>query len=67
MNGVCLRGEPRAAVCTAGAHCCRRLLPTALPQLLHKGGADVPEWFEAGRVYLDRNPNVNFGEQTDAA
>ena len=32
------------------------------PQLLHKGGADVPEWFEAGRVYLDRNPNVNFGE-----
>lgn len=34
----------------------------ALPQLLHKGGADVPEWFEAGRVYLDRNPNVNFGE-----
>jgi light-harvesting complex I chlorophyll a/b binding protein 5 len=32
-----------------------------LTSLLHKGGADVPEWYEAGRVYLDRNPNVSFG------
>lgn len=33
----------------------------APPQLLHAGGADVPEWFEAGKVYLERNPNVSFG------
>ena len=31
-----------------------------LTSLLHAGGADVPEWYEAGRVYLDRNPNVSF-------
>lgn len=29
--------------------------------ILHSTGSDTPEWYEAGRVYLDRNPNVSFG------
>jgi light-harvesting complex I chlorophyll a/b binding protein 5 len=32
-----------------------------LTSLLHTGGANVPEWYEAGKVYLERNPNVSFG------
>ena len=30
-------------------------------QLAHKSGADIPEWFDAGKVFLERNPNINFG------
>lgn len=29
--------------------------------LAHASGADIPEWYEAGKVYLDRHPEVSFG------
>ena len=27
----------------------------------HSGGSDIPEWYEAGKVYMERNPDVSFG------
>ena len=29
--------------------------------LAHHGGADIPEWFNAGKVYMDTHPEVSFG------
>lgn len=29
--------------------------------LAHAAGQDIPEWFDAGKVYLERNPDVSFG------
>jgi hypothetical protein len=29
--------------------------------LAHHAGVDIPEWFEAGKVYMERNPEVSFG------
>ncbi|KAI8104487.1 hypothetical protein M9434_003042 [Picochlorum sp. BPE23] len=43
-----------------------RLAMTAVAGILytsvaHSAGADVPEWYEAGKVYMDKNPEVSFG------
>lgn len=29
--------------------------------LAHTSGAAIPEWYEAGKVYMANNPNVSFG------
>lgn len=29
--------------------------------LAHSAGQDVPEWFDAGKVYMDAHPEVSFG------
>lgn len=72
-----VRGEPRCACCAvprcAGGHGARGQLctaghpsdwrrpPSPLPQLAHAAGQDIPEWYEAGKVYMERNPDVSFG------
>lgn len=30
-------------------------------QLAHHSGANIPEWFNAGKVYMDTHPDVSFG------
>ena len=29
--------------------------------LAHHAGADIPEWYEAGKVYMQQHPEVSFG------
>jgi light-harvesting complex I chlorophyll a/b binding protein 5 len=29
--------------------------------LAHSSGSDVPEWYEAGKVYMQQHPEVSFG------
>jgi len=29
--------------------------------LAHASGADIPEWYDAGKVYMQQHPNVSFG------
>jgi hypothetical protein len=46
-----------------GCYAARRVVDFALllclPQTAHTVGADVPEWFDAGKVYAEAHPEVN--------